>query len=81
MMAKRANCCWPSWTERALLVLRAPVKEVTLPRYRLSGERTLDGSATSFYGQRDALRKLLPGLERDFSAWPGFAGIALHGWR
>ncbi|QNB00558.1 hypothetical protein [Massilia sp. Se16.2.3] len=66
---------------RALVLLRAPVKEATLPRYRLSGERTLDGSATSFYGQRDALRKLLPGLERDFSAWPGFAGIALHGWR
>jgi hypothetical protein len=64
-----------------LVLLRAPLKEASGTLYRLSGERTLDGSATSFHGNRDRLRSLLPGLERDFSAWPSFGGIALHGWR
>jgi hypothetical protein len=61
-----------------LVLLRQPVKAASGPLYRLSGERTLDGSATSFHGRREGLRALLPALERDFSAWPGFAGIALH---
>ncbi|MGX4642332.1 hypothetical protein [Massilia sp. SYSU DXS3249] len=66
---------------QVLVLLREGVKEAAVPRYRLSGERLLDGSATSFFKDRDKLRALLPALERDFSAWPGFAGIALHGWR
>ncbi len=66
---------------QTLVLLRQPVKQAAGTLYRLSGERTLDGSATSFHGNRDGLRALLPALERDFSAWPGFSGIALHGWR
>lgn len=66
---------------RVLVLLRHAVKDGAGQLYRFSGERTLDGSATSFYGDRARLRKLLPGLERDLSAWPGFGGVALHGWR
>ena len=64
-----------------LVLLRQPVKTAAGALYRLSGERTLDGSATSFQSDRARLRSLLPGLERDFSAWSSFGGIALHGWR
>jgi len=66
---------------KVLVLLRQPVKGVAGTLYRLSGQRTLDGSATSFHGRRDCLRTLLPALERDFSAWPSFGGAALHGWR
>jgi hypothetical protein len=66
---------------QVLVLLRQGVKEAALPRWRLGGERLLDGSATSFHGQRERLRALLPRLERDFGAWRGFGGIALHGWR
>lgn len=64
-----------------LVLLRQPVKSASASLYRFSSERTLDGSATSFHGNKAALRTLLPELERDLGAWPGFAGIALHGWR
>jgi hypothetical protein len=64
-----------------LVLLRQPVTRANAPLYRFSSERTLDGSATSFHGNKTALRRLLPELERDLGAWPGFAGIALHGWR
>lgn len=64
-----------------LVLLRQPARNAGVPLYRFSSERTLDGSATSFHADKTALRRLLPGLERDFAAWPGFAGIALHGWR
>lgn len=64
-----------------LVLLRQPVKGASATLYRFSSERTLDGSATSFHADKAALRKLLPELERDLGAWPGFAGIALHGWR
>lgn len=66
---------------QVLVLLRQAVKDGAGTLYRLAGERTLDGSATSFHGRRARLRTLLPALERDFSAWPGFGGIALHGWR
>jgi hypothetical protein len=64
-----------------LVLLRQPVTSAAASLYRLSGERTLDGSATSFHGDRDRLRALLPRLERDLSAWTSFGGLALHGWR
>ncbi|THC46151.1 hypothetical protein [Massilia sp. Mn16-1_5] len=64
-----------------LVLLRQPVKTTAGTLYRLSGERTLDGSATSFHGNPERLRALLPRLERDFSAWSSFGGLALHGWR
>ncbi|WP_313705124.1 hypothetical protein [Massilia sp.] len=64
-----------------LVLLRQPAKAAAGTLFRFSSERILDGSATSFYGDKDKLRKLLPELERDLGAWAGFAGIALHGWR
>jgi len=64
-----------------LVLLRQPAKTAAGQLFRFSSERILDGSATSFYGDKDKLRELLPELERDLGAWPGFAGIALHGWR
>ncbi|QOL48016.1 hypothetical protein [Massilia litorea] len=66
---------------QVLVLLRQPVKTASGTLFLLSGERTLDGGATSFYKDRARLRTLLPGLERDFSAWPSFGGVALHGWR
>lgn len=62
-----------------LVLLRQPAKAASGQLFRFSSERILDGSATSFYGNKDKLRALLPELERDLGAWPGFAGIALHG--
>jgi len=35
-------------------------------------------SFTLAFGRRDALLALLPELERLWSAWPAFAGMALH---
>jgi len=64
-----------------LVLLRQPVTSASGTLYRFSGERTLDGSATSFHGNRAQLRSLLPQLERDLSAWASFGGLALHGWR
>lgn len=66
---------------QVLVLLRQGVQQAAVPRFRLASERLLDGSATSFHGRRGRLQALLPALERDFSAWPGFAGIALHGWQ
>jgi len=46
--------------------------------FELSHATPAPGSATTFAGQRDALLKLLPDLEKQWSAWPSFAGTALH---
>lgn len=46
--------------------------------FRFSSERLLDGSATSFHRDPARMLSLLPALEADFSAWPGFGGMALH---
>ena len=47
--------------------------------YRFVYSRKIDGSSTSFFQQPGALKKLLPALEKQFSAWSSFAGMALHG--
>jgi hypothetical protein len=46
--------------------------------FRLTSAREIDGSATTFHGRNRQLLRLLPQIEHDFSAWRGFAGIALH---
>jgi hypothetical protein len=46
--------------------------------FELSQATPAPGSATTFAGQHDALLKLLPELEKLWSAWPSFAGTALH---
>ncbi|MGI4717527.1 MAG: hypothetical protein ACRYF6_04050 [Janthinobacterium lividum] len=67
--------------QQVLVLLRRPLALPGAQAYRLSGTREIDGSATTFHQDRNALRALLPRLEADFGAWPGFAGIALHEWR
>ncbi|WP_338766496.1 hypothetical protein [Massilia sp. METH4] len=64
--------------QRALLLLDAARPNPVGPAYRLGHERILDGSETTFHGREPALLALLPGLERQFSAWTSFAGFALH---
>jgi hypothetical protein len=59
-------------------MLRAPQANPAGPAYSMMYERVLDGSATTFHGREQDLMALLPSLERDFSAWESFAGIALH---
>lgn len=67
--------------QRVAVLLRQPLAHPRAVPYRLVDSRPIDGSATSFHQNKDALRALLPRLEADFGAWPGFAGIALHEWR
>jgi len=67
--------------QTVLALLREPRAVRGAQPFRLAATRRIDGSATSFHGNTAALRALLPRLEADFSAWPGFAGIALHGLR
>lgn len=61
-----------------LVLLRSARANPAGPAYRLQYERLLDGSATTFHGREARLLQLLPGLERSFSAWPSFGGMALH---
>ncbi|MGB9992232.1 hypothetical protein [Pseudoduganella rhizocola] len=61
-----------------LVLLRSARANPAGAAYRLQYERLLDGSATTFHGREAALLQLLPTLERRFSAWPSFGGMALH---
>ncbi len=67
--------------QQVLALLRQPMLLPGAQAYKLTGSRHIDGSATTFRKNKDALRALLPRLEADFGAWPGFHGIALHEWR
>ncbi|MGG7604201.1 hypothetical protein [Massilia sp. BKSP1R2A-1] len=67
--------------QQVLALLRKPLALPGAQAYKLAGARHIDGSSTTFHKNKDALRTLLPRLEADFSAWPGFGGIALHEWR
>ena len=46
--------------------------------YEHSRDSVAPGKNITFAGQRDALLKITTELEQLWSAWPGFAGIALH---
>jgi hypothetical protein len=47
--------------------------------FRLQSTREIDGSATTFHKDKQALLRLLRALELDFSAWGvAFGGLALH---
>jgi hypothetical protein len=46
--------------------------------FRRSHATPVPGNRTTFAGRREALLKLLPELEGLWSAWPAFAGTALH---
>jgi hypothetical protein len=61
-----------------LLLLKGPQANPDGLAYRATGSRLLDGSATSFHRNPAALLDMAPELERSFSAWPSFNGLALH---
>lgn len=61
-----------------LVLLRRRVAAAAAPAFRLQTTVEFDGSATTFHADKAALLRAIGPLERDFSAWRGFAGIALH---
>ena len=61
-----------------LLVLNEAAANVGWLAFRQTQTRFHDGSATSFRKNPAHLLSLLPALERDFSGWIQFGGIALH---
>jgi hypothetical protein len=63
---------------QVLALLRQPLAAAGASLYRLQSTRTIDGSATTFHNDKAALMRLLPGLDSDFGAWDGYAGIAIH---
>lgn len=64
-----------------LVVAATPWVQPGAQGFRLENTVQFDGSATSFHGNKEQLNALLPRLEHDFGAWPGFAGMALHEYR
>ena len=50
----------------------------TARMFQFTHATPVPGSSTTFAGRRDALLGLLPELETSWSAWPSFAGMALH---
>jgi hypothetical protein len=65
--------------QHALLLLRAPQRNPAGESYALVSESAVPGSNFSFNGREGMVDAILPGLVRGFEAWPGYAGIALHG--
>jgi hypothetical protein len=63
---------------KVLVLLRKLLAAAGANLYRLQSTRTIDGSATTFHNDKAALLRLLPGLDADFGAWDGYAGIAIH---
>lgn len=63
-----------------LFLLKSPRRDLGTGRlFAYShGGRSLS-SRTTFHGREDTLRSSLETLERDFAAWPSFAGLAVHG--
>lgn len=61
-----------------MIFLDAPHSNPYGHAFELTGVEIDDGQTVSFNGREDQLRKLIPELESRFSAWHGFAGIALH---
>lgn len=61
-----------------LVLLSQPHTNPHGSAFNLVSSEMVDGSATSFYPHAARLLELLPQLENDFSAWSGFAGMALH---
>jgi hypothetical protein len=61
-----------------LLMLQRPLPNPRGASFRLASSYVLDGSATTFHDDIPGLLKQLPALEKMFSAWPHFTGMALH---
>ncbi len=66
--------------EHALLVLLdAPAANPAGAAFAYSHTTRWRASSITFRQHIGALRKLLPGFEQVWRAWPAFAGVALHG--
>ena len=61
-----------------LLLLKQPRKNPHGVAFHLTNTFEINGSATTFQGDSAKLLRQLGELETVFSAWPGFAGMALH---
>lgn len=48
------------------------------PSFSLQSSTTSDTTTVTFYGKQEQMNALLPQLEKYFSAWEAFSGIALH---
>ena len=65
--------------QHALLLLRKAAPNPAGETYAAAAHSDVPGSSMSFNGREGALNELLPDLLRGFTAWPAYAGIALHG--
>lgn len=62
----------------ALILLRDPGKNAAGQSYALAYSVPVRPDRTTFRGRIEELEALLPELERVWTAWPSFAGVALH---
>jgi hypothetical protein len=65
-------------TQDVLLLLDREIADLPGEAFSYSHASRFRGETLTFHGRIDRLRSLLPALERTFSAWPSFRGIALH---
>jgi len=63
-----------------LVLLADPAGNPAGPTFSRAYTTQVPASGTTFRGQRDQLDGSLPTLVRHWSAWPSFAGAALHGY-
>jgi hypothetical protein len=61
-----------------LLLCDAPVTTAGARSFRFARKSRAPGSSITFHGDRQKLDALVRDLERQWAAWPAFAGIALH---
>lgn len=63
-----------------LVLLDKPAGNPAGPTFARAYTTQVPASGTTFRGQREQLNQVLPELVRHWSAWPSFAGPALHGY-
>lgn len=63
-----------------LLLLAEPAGNPAGPTFSRAYTTEVPASGTTFRGQRELLQESLPTLVQHWSAWPSFAGAALHGY-
>src|SRR5262249_17425338 len=59
-------------------LVRAPYANRSGAAFRLIRTSTFEASTVTFFGRVDHLQTLLPTLERRFTGYGSFAGVALH---
>jgi hypothetical protein len=63
-----------------LLLLDAPRANPLGAHFAYSHKVRSGHAQTTFQGERERLKVLLPGLNQDFKKHPGYVGLALHGY-